>query len=193
MRYSADHKQETHRRIVRAASLRFRGHGGGGVAIADLMRELKLTHGGFYRHFNSKEQLFAEAVTQSMEDVQAKLTRPLDKQGSSSPLKVIIETYLSPGHCANPAEGCPVAVLVSEVARHPLAVRASFDRALQAYMKGMAEFLPGKTESERQRNFLILFSGMAGTLGLARAVADEPMRRRILRGAKEFYIKAFCR
>src|SRR4030095_2784119 len=79
MRYSAQHKQETRERIVRAASRHFRGQGGEGVAIADLMRKLNLTHGGFYRHFDSKEQLFAEAVAKGFEDVRAKFKEAVEK------------------------------------------------------------------------------------------------------------------
>lgn len=192
MRYPAHRKQETHKRIVGAASRRFRGRGGEGVAIADLMRELKLTHGGFYRHFDSKEQLFAEAVAKGLEEVAAKLTRSGYEGEAPRSLKAIIETYLSPEHCANPAEGCPVAALASEIARHPRAVRILFDRALRNYTKGIAKLLPGETESERQRNVLVLLSGMAGALSMARAVADEDVRKKILQAAKEFYINAFC-
>ncbi|HKN85663.1 MAG TPA: TetR/AcrR family transcriptional regulator [Nitrospiraceae bacterium] len=192
MRYSQEHKLETRKRIVREASRRFRGQGAEGFSIADLMRDLKLTHGGFYRHFKSKEQLFAEALTQGLRDAHAKLTAGGDGQ-SSAPLKGIIERYLSSWHLANPAEGCPLAALATEMPRQPRAVRAAFDRALETYMDGIERLLPGKTRPERQRNFLVLFSGMAGTLNLARAVSDEQTRARLLHAAKEFYIEAFCR
>jgi TetR/AcrR family transcriptional regulator, transcriptional repressor for nem operon len=191
MRYSQEHKLETRKRIVREASRRFRGQGAEGFSITDLMRELKLTHGGFYRHFKSKEQLFAEALAQGLRDAHAKLTAGGDGQ-SSAPLKGIIERYLSPWHLANPAEGCPLAALATEMPRQPRAVRAAFDRALETYMDGIERLLPGKNRPERQRNFLVLFSGMAGTLSLARAVSDEQTRARLLRAAQEFYINAFC-
>jgi TetR/AcrR family transcriptional repressor of nem operon len=191
MRYPQQHKQETRKRIVREASRRFRGQGAEGFSIADLMRELKLTHGGFYRHFKSKEQLFAEALAQGLRDAHAKLTTGGDGQ-SPAPLKGIIERYLSPWHLANPAEGCPLAALAAEMPRQPRAVRAAFDRALDIYMDGIERLLPGKTRPDRQRNFLVLFSGMAGTLSLARAVSDEQTRARLLHAAKEFYIEAFC-
>src|SRR5882724_5580071 len=71
MRYTPQHKQETRERIVRAASRHFRRRGGKGVAIADLMSNLDLTHGGFYRHFDNKEQLMVEAVAKGFEDVRA--------------------------------------------------------------------------------------------------------------------------
>jgi TetR/AcrR family transcriptional repressor of nem operon len=76
--------------------------------------------------------------------------------------------------------------------RQPRAVRAAFDQALKTYMDGIERLLPGKTRPERQRNLLVLFSGMAGTLSLARAVSDEQTRAGLLQAAKEFYIQAFC-
>ena len=192
MRYSQEHKLETRRRILYEASRRFRGQGSEGFSIADLMHDLKLTHGGFYRHFNSKEQLFAEALARAVQEAHAKLTTGSDAKNPPSQLRVIIERYLSPWHRANPAEGCPLAALASEMPRQPRALRAAFDQALKTYMDGIERLLPGKTRPERQRNFLVLFSGMAGTLSLARAVSDEQTRARLLHAAKEFYIAAFC-
>jgi TetR/AcrR family transcriptional regulator, transcriptional repressor for nem operon len=192
MRYSAKHKQETRERIVRAASRYFRGRGGEGVAIADLMRKLDLTHGGFYRHFDSKDQLFAEAVARGFEDIGAKFTDAVEKAPPGGELKILIEQYLSLDHCANPDSGCPIAALASEIARYPRAVRVKIDRAMRDHLKRVAKFLPGATEKERQRNCLVLLSGMGGALTLARTVADEEMRQSILQAAREFYIKAFC-
>ena len=192
MRYSQEHKRETRSRILNEASRRFRGQGSEGFSIVDLMHDLKLTHGGFYRHFNSKEQLFAEALTSAVQDAHAKLTTASDAKTPASQLRVIIERYLSPWHLANPAEGCPLAALTSEMPRQPRAVRAAFDQALKTYMDGIERLLPGKTRPERQRNFLVLFSGMAGTVSLARAVSDEQARARLLHAAQEFYIEAFC-
>jgi TetR/AcrR family transcriptional regulator, transcriptional repressor for nem operon len=192
MRYSQEHKLETRRRIVYEASRRFRGQGSEGFSIADLMHDLKLTHGGFYRHFNSKEQLFAEALVSAVREAHAKLTPGSGGNSPASPQRVIIVRYLRPWHWANPAEGCPLAALASEMPRQPRAVRAAFDQALETYMDGIERLLPGKTRPERQRNFFVLFSGMAGTLSLARAVSDEQTRARLLHAAKEFYIQAFC-
>jgi len=192
MRYSQEHKRETRSRILNEASRRFRGQGSEGFSIVDLMHDLKLTHGGFYRHFNSKEQLFAEALTSAVQDAHAKLTTASDAKTPASQLRVIIERYLSPWHLANPAEGCPLAALTSEMPRQPRAVRAAFDQALKTYMDGIERLLPGKTRPERQRNFLVLLSGMAGTLSLARAASDEQTRARLLHAAKDFYIQTFC-
>ena len=191
MRYSDQHKEATRERIVRAASRHFRGRGGKGVAIADLMKKLDLTHGGFYRHFGSKEQLLAEAIAHGFEDSAKRMTDAIEKGRPGGELKIIIERYLSLEHCANPADGCPLAALATEIARYPRAVRVKINRAMREHTAVIARFLPGATKSERERNCRILFSGMAGTLNLARSTVDPELRKSILQAAREFYLKAF--
>lgn len=192
MRYTPQHKQETRERIVRAASRHVRAKGGKGTAIADLMSKLDLTHGGFYRHFGSKEQLLAEAIGKGFEEAAANLATAVEKGPPGSELKTIIGRYLSPEHCANPDRGCPVAALVSEMPRYPRSLRVKIDRLIREHFKAIARFLPGTNDEERRRNCLILFSGMAGALNLARATADPQQRNTILQAAREFYTRAFC-
>jgi TetR/AcrR family transcriptional repressor of nem operon len=193
MRYSPEHKQETHERIVRAASRHFRGRGARGIAIADLMKKLDLTHGGFYRHFGSKEQLLVEAVTEALEETAGRFKDAVVKGQAGCELRLIIEEYLSPEHCANAAEGCPIAALATEIPHYPRAVRAKIDRAVREHFKGIARFLPGATESERELDCVLLFTGMAGVLAVARVTADPEQRKAILQRAREFYTSAFCR
>ena len=191
MRYTPQHKQETRERIVRAASRHFRRRGGKGVAIADLMRNLDLTHGGFYRHFDNKEQLMAEAVAEGFEDVRDKFSAATKKAPPAEQLQVFIERYLSLDHCANPADGCPIAALASEVARYPRTLRVKMGRAMQEHIETLAKFMPGATEEERERNCFVLVSGMSGALTVARTTADPELRKTILEAAKEFYLNAF--
>jgi TetR/AcrR family transcriptional repressor of nem operon len=192
MRYSAEHKQETRKRIVRAAARQFCRPGGKGLAIADLMRELGLTHGGFYKHFDSKQQLLAEAIS-GFDEMEAGIVDAVSKAKPGAELKMIIEHYLRLDHCSNPGAGCPMAALSSEIARYPRAVRVEIDRAMQRRIKRLARFLPGKTGKERKRNCLVLMSGMVGALNVARATVDQESRNAILDASKEFYIKAFFR
>jgi len=192
MRYSTEHKKETRERIIRAASRHFRRRGGKGPAIADLMRELDLTHGGFYKHFDSKQQLLAEAIAKSFEETETAFMDVVSKARPGAELKMIIEYYLSVEHCSNPGGGCPVAALASEIARYPRAVRVEIDRAMQERIKRIARFLPGKTEKERERNCMVLLSGMVGAVNLARAAVDSQSRKAILEASKDFYISAFC-
>lgn len=192
MRYSAQHKQQTRERIVRTASRHFRKHGEGGVGIADLMSQLKLTHGGFYKHFESKEELLAEAVLKAFEEAEAGLMEAVRKAPPGQQLRMIIEYYLGLDHCADFSGGCPVAALASEMARYPRNVRLRINRAMQNRTKSLARFLPGKTDQERERNSLVLMSGMIGALNLARATVDPERRKFILQAARDFYIKTFC-
>lgn len=191
MRYSAEHKEETHERIVRTASRRFR-RSGASVGIADLMKALKLTHGGFYRHFRSKDDLLVEALENGFDDMRQRMSEAMAKVPPGRELESMIETYLSDRHCADAAGGCPVAALAAEIARRPRAVRAAFDRAIQYLVATMAGFMSGATEEERRQRAGVLFSGMSGTLAVARAVSDAQLRRTILEAARRIYTEAFA-
>src|SRR5215468_5779893 len=162
MRYSAEHKRETRERILQTASRHFR-RGGKGVAIADLMSKLKLTHGGFYKHFDSKEELLTEAIRNAFDEIQARFAERVSKAKPGTELRTLIENYLSLEHCANPGEGCPMAALATEIGRLPKSVRAEIDKAIKQRVKRTARFLPGATEAERERNCMALMSGLIGT------------------------------
>jgi TetR/AcrR family transcriptional repressor of nem operon len=190
MRYPAEHKEETRDRIVHAASRRFR-RAGAGVGIGQLMKTLKMTHGGFYRHFKSKDDLLVQALDMSFKEMGARMRATIAKAPPGRELEFAIETYLSEKHCADAAGGCPVAALAAEIGRQPRAVRASFDRAVRSIETAMARFMTGATEEERQRKAGVLFTGMSGTLAVARAVSDDQQRRAILSAARRIYIEAF--
>lgn len=191
MRYPAEHKDRVREQIVRAASRRFRRQGGADVAIADLMRELRLTHGGFYRHFSGKDELFGEAFVRSVEQTRARLLDAAAQAPRGRQIAAIVNVYLGAAHCANAGDGCPVAALTNEIARQPRRTRALFDRLLAAQASAVAAFMPGRTAAARERAAMVLFAGMAGTLTVARAVSDERLRRAILEEARTFYIQAF--
>jgi TetR/AcrR family transcriptional repressor of nem operon len=192
MRYPAEHKEETHERIVHAASRRFR-RSGAGVGIGQLMKDLKLTHGGFYRHFSSKDDLLAEALAKAFEESRVMMRGAIERAQPGHEVRAVIEAYLTEEHCKDAAGGCPIAALVSEVARHSGAVRQAMDHALFQNASALAPYMPGATETERRGNVAALMSGMAGTLSLARATADERLRRTILESARRMFLKAFCR
>jgi TetR/AcrR family transcriptional repressor of nem operon len=156
------------------------------------MHKLDLTHGGFYKHFRSKQQLLIEAFVKAFDETQARLDDALSKAENGSELKLIIERYLSMEHCSNPGGGCPVAALASEIARYPRALRLEVDRAIHKRIKRIAQFVPGRTDEERERNCQVLLSGMAGALSMARAAVDLESRKSFLEASRKFYIKSFC-
>ena len=190
MRYPVEHKQHVRERIVKAAARRFRSRGGEGAAIGDLMRDLKLTHGGFYRHFDSKEDLYAQAFEHSLEETRQRFAPFVAQAPPGGELKALIDAYLSTEHCNSPGEGCPMAVLAPEVARRSRSVRAAFQRVVSQHIKAVAKLVPGESEDERERKAMMLLSGMAGTLTAARVMIDERQRQRLLDAAKKFYWEA---
>ncbi|SRR5216684_6015375 len=190
MRYPAEHKEETRERIVHAASRRFR-RGGASVGIAELMKALKLTHGGFYRHFKSKDALFVAALEDAFEDMRAKVRTAVQQAAPGHELQSIIETYLTEVHCADASGGCPVAALSQEVARQSPSVRKAFDRAIKDAASAISRFMSGGSDEERGLKAGVLLSGMAGTLALARAVSNAQLRRNILAAARRVYTEAF--
>jgi TetR/AcrR family transcriptional repressor of nem operon len=190
MRYSAEHKQKTRERIVRAAARQFRSRGTEGAAIAGLMRDLRLTHGGFYRHFGSKEGLVAEAFESALKESGDRAIAAMEQAPKGQKMEALSNAYLDPKHCEDVAGGCPVAALASEVARRPKGSRSPFLRALRAHIGRMEPYMPGTTVEDRRQKTIALFTGMAGTLAVARAFTDEQDRRMILDGAKTFYLAA---
>jgi TetR/AcrR family transcriptional repressor of nem operon len=192
MRYPAEHKQQTRKRILRAAARRFRIGGSEGAPIGDLMRDLHLTHGGFYRHFANKEDLFVEAFQEGHDRM---FRVALEKAPRGGELKALIDSYLDIEHCDNVAEGCPVAALATELARRPPHSRArtAFEKILKHRTRAIAKYMSGATEEERVRKTRMLMSGMAGTLTIARVLTDRQSRIRFLDDAKKFYFDAVTR
>jgi TetR/AcrR family transcriptional repressor of nem operon len=191
MRYPAEHKEETRDRIVETASRRFR-RGGAGVGIAELMKALKLTHGGFYRHFRSKDHLFAEALARAFEEGETRMAAAVQRAAPGHEVQSLIEAYLTEQHCDHPDAGCPIATLAPEIARQSRAVRAAMERCLLQRVDTVARFIRGKTAKERRGRALALFSSMAGAMALARAVSDEKLRRTILESARQTCIETFA-
>ena len=192
MRYSKEHKQQTRERIVRAASRRFRSRGSQGAGIGELMRELRLTHGGFYRHFHSKEELFVEAFQQGTSEINRKIAEAIEQAPPGGKLKALIDAFLSDEHCDNPSDGCPVTALATELSRRPPRSRArtTFQDVLKERAAWLGRQMPGETREERETRARMLMSGMAGTLNIARVLTDEQSRRRFLAEARKFYLRA---
>jgi TetR/AcrR family transcriptional regulator, transcriptional repressor for nem operon len=190
-RRSAAQKAETREHIVRRASEAFRAHGST-VGIGDVMKELGLTHGGFYRHFANKEELLIEAVEQSLVEVAEKLERATQKAPPGQELAALITAYLSLEHLRHPESWCVIAALAPEIGRQPASVRKRLDGAMQQHMRRLSRFMPGTTDDERAKNFLVLFSGMAGAIALTRVMGDKDTREHILAMTCDYYLKTFA-
>src|SRR5215471_2704857 len=123
MRYPAEQKAETHRKIVATAARSFREHGSDSNSIGQVMSELGLTKGGFYRHFESKGDLYAAAVARAFEELGDRMAAVAEAAPKGAELRAVIEHYLSAKHLNTPGAGCPLAALAPEIARQPVGVR----------------------------------------------------------------------
>ncbi len=159
------------------------------------MRDLQMTHGGFYRHFASKEDLLVAAFGDDRNGISGKIASSVERAPKGGEVKALIDAYLDIEHCDNAADGCPVAALATELARRPPRSRArvAFEKILKERTRRMAKYMPGATEEEREAKARMLMSGMAGTLTIARVLTDEAARRRFLESAKKFYLDAVRR
>ncbi|HLZ20972.1 MAG TPA: TetR/AcrR family transcriptional regulator [Ktedonobacterales bacterium] len=194
MPYSKAHKARTRAKIVEAATHAFRAEGMRGVGIPQVMRQAGLTHGGFYAHFESKDELAAEACTASVADSVERLVRKAARTSPDDAVRAIISLYLTTLHRDTPASGCMIPALAGEIAHSPAVVRAAFTQGLADYARQLGAYLPtsaGSTSERQTDDALVLLAGMAGALLLARAVDDPEMSERILDTARAFYTRTY--
>lgn len=192
MRYPAKHKAETHERILSAAARTFREQGSENNGIGRVMKELGLTKGGFYRHFKSKGDLYAEAVARAFQEMGDRMIAVGSEAPKGQELRAMIENYLSTEHANNPGTGCPLALLSAEIPRQPLDVRKRINQAMIAFRERVVPYVAGRTMDEKRGRFFILFPGMAGILVAARAIADPQGRESMLAAARSFYVETFA-
>src|SRR5215471_9318675 len=177
MRYPAEHKASTREKIVNAAAQSFRERGSQGGGIDSMMKDLGLPHGGFYRHFGSKEDLYVQAVTRAFQQAGDRMLEAAKRAPKGGELRAIIESYLSVEHLEHIGQGCAVAALAPEIARQPAAVRTKVNSAVEAYMNRLLPFVSGENAIEKRRKLIILFPAMAGVLMFVRTLADAPSRK----------------
>src|SRR6185437_3609849 len=187
MRYEPEHKTQTRDRIVRNAARKLRAEGLSGPGVASVMKASGLTVGGFYKHFRSKDEHLAEAIAQGFSESSEKIRSSLQNVPREERWKEIVRRYLSTEHCERPETGCPVAALAPEIARAKLSVR----KRIAALMKDWVEFMPGSTAAERERNFFIIFSAMAGAVSIARILTEPADRQKVLASTRDHLLHSF--
>lgn len=176
-RTAPSRKEVTHERIVGAAARAIRRSGYDGTGVADIMKQVGLTHGGFYAHFASRQAMLAEAADRAGAESVATLTRVAAAAPPQEALRSMIRAYLSKEHVASPETGCPVAALGSETPRQAARVRRAATRRIKEMIDLVGRYSPHP---------LATVATMVGALVLARAV-DDPKLSEALREASMKY------
>jgi TetR/AcrR family transcriptional repressor of nem operon len=185
MRYSREHKQETHDRIVRKASVRLREKGAHGVGVADLMKEAGLTHGGFYAHFDSRDALVVEAFSYAMDRSMERWRKTAEQISPDKRLAMIVDTYLSPLHRDDPGHGCAVPTLGAEIARESPKTRKAFAAKLEQMIDMMAEQIPDASSKTARKQAAAMLATMMGTMVLSRIAGSGEFSDEILAAGRE--------
>jgi len=185
MRHSKAEKTKTHERIVALASRRFREQGLAGIGIADLMKEAGLTVGGFYKHFNSRDALVAEAVGLALELWKDQV----DAAASGGPpvtYESLVDEYLSETHRNHPGAGCPVGALAGDLARSDKRTRALVSRKIRDNIELLVTLIRKTKEMDEgsaRSQAVLTYCALVGAISMARAVSDEELSSEILKTA----------
>jgi TetR/AcrR family transcriptional repressor of nem operon len=182
MRYSREHKDETHKRIVRKAGERFRAEGIEAVGVASLMQSAGLTVGGFYAHFGSKEDLIAEACNDSLATTTALFRKFVDARPKGKRLEALVEAYLSLRHRDDPGNGCFVAANGAELARHTPETRAALSSQVNEWIALIDEVIKADGLKGDARG---IAGALVGTMVLSRAIDDPSLSQAFLESGRK--------
>jgi TetR/AcrR family transcriptional regulator, transcriptional repressor for nem operon len=191
MRYRPEHKAEVHQKIVKDASRRVRTEGLNGAAVSAVMQDTGLTHGGFYKHFGSKDDLLMESFSEAFREIADTLVDAAEQARSEAGWKAIVRTYLSPDRCDYPERGCPLPALAPELARVDKKMKGRVLAELLNYKSRMLPFMPGRRAVDKERAFFAIFSTMIGAVEIARMLPEPAMREKVLANARDFLLHSF--
>jgi TetR/AcrR family transcriptional regulator, transcriptional repressor for nem operon len=185
MGHSKASKANTHARLVAAAAARFKERGVDGISLSDLMKELKLTHGGFYKHFDSRDELVTEALELALTETGQAMREHLF-DGGKPDIGALLDFYLSEAHRDGRAGGCAVAALAGDAPRKSADVQAQFRRQIETILGTLIEALgPGGSAVDSRATAILILSALYGALIMARAVGDSPLSREVLRTVRK--------
>lgn len=193
MRYSPDHKDKSRDKIVASAARLLRRDGIDGVSIATVMKDAGLTHGAFYAHFASKDDMVAEALRFGFDTSRRATGRRVEaaEAGASSPLRALIESYLSREHIEMPWRGCPIATLAQEVSRNGnSAPRQAMGEGLKSMVENFARFVPGDTPEAKRARATMICTTLIGTLTAARVLEQPEEQLAFLDASREALLES---
>jgi TetR/AcrR family transcriptional repressor of nem operon len=183
MGHSRDEKAKSHDRIVEIASERIREDGTGAPGVAEIMNTAGLTHGGFYKHFGSRDELIAEAAERAFDDSRRAMAAATD--GADDQLAALVDRYLSAEHRDNRASGCAVVGLGADAARAGAQVRSSYTELVRFYLAELERVIGSADgDAETRKRAVVALSTLVGSLLLARSVDDATLSDELLRDVR---------
>ena len=185
MRYSREHKLETHARIVKRAAVRLREKGAHGIGVADLMKDAGLTHGGFYAHFDSREALVIEAFSHAMDRSTERWRKLAEQTPPEQRMAAIVDAYLTPVHRDDPGHGCAIPTLGAEIARESPKTRKAFAGKLEEMIDALAAQIPDVPRKAARKQATAMIATMMGTLVMARVAGNGEFSEEILSSGRE--------
>jgi TetR/AcrR family transcriptional repressor of nem operon len=185
MRYSREHKFQTHARIVKKASVKLREKGAHGIGVADLMKDAGLTHGGFYAHFDSREALVIEAFTHAMDRSTEHWRKLAEQMPPEKRLSKIVNAYLTPVHRDDPGHGCAVPTLAAEIARESLKTRRVFAGRMERMIDMLARQFHDTPRKAARKQAMAALATMVGSLVMARVAGNGEFSDEILKAGRD--------
>lgn len=179
MKVSKEKMAEHREQIIVAATKRFREKGFDGIGVADLMKEVGLTHGGFYGHFSSKEELVGLASQRALRETAIKWEKVIE-QAPSDPVEALANYYLSERHQCHPETGCVFASLGSELARQSRSVKEVVMQEELTFLELLSRVMPKGTKAARRKQAIIVLAGLVGAMILARSTPEGALSQEIL-------------
>ena len=185
MRKSREEAAATRVKIIETAARKFRARGIDGNGLADLMAAAGLTHGGFYRHFDSKDALVAAACGVAATELTAGLEKAAAGQSPALRHAVVAKRYLSKAHRDAPANGCPLAAMGSELARSDAPTREAATRGFEQLIQVWAGAAGAEPSDSMRAEAMVAACALVGALTMSRIVTDPRMSSQILEHMRE--------
>ncbi len=184
MRYDTEHKQRTHQKLIKEASAAIRLHGPDNISVATLMAKVGLTHGGFYAHFKSKDDLVAETITYMLEERIKAFEKSFEGADLSEALASYIDSYLSPMHRDARDKGCAVTALNGDVARMSNDTKARFELGIQRTINILSDVLSKLHKADPKELASSVLTEMVGALAVSRTLLNSELSAWVLNNTR---------
>jgi TetR/AcrR family transcriptional repressor of nem operon len=184
MGHSQAAKTESRERVLRITARRIREEGMTRPGVADLMKEAGLTHGGFYKHFASRDDLINQAAALALIDGETKMAEAA-RRNPEEPRTGLIDSYLSTRHRDAPGTGCALVTLGAAAGRGGAEMKEAYEKQVQSYLALISETGDGDDSDEAQADAMLTLSAMVGALLMSRAVADPQLSDQLLQTVAE--------